>query len=170
MIGASVRIDGADRALKALAILEPTVARKTKQEISKIGQMLANYITDLASQHGSPPVSGWRGTPTWPAWSPVRGQSRRVGAGVAVTSTSSDVRIAAMYEYIGNATKIKDPIKGQRLSDLFNDRLGATVSAPRRQRPGRLIRRTINERYGEARQQLEAAVDKAVDEVNRRMP
>jgi hypothetical protein len=170
MIGASVRVDGADRALKALAILEPTVARETKQQISKIGKMLADHITDIASDHGDPPVSGWRQTPTWPGWSPVRGQSRRVGAGVAVTSTSSDVRIAAMYEYIGNATKITDPVKGQRLSNLFNERLGATVSAPRRQRPGRLIRRTINERYGEAREQLEAAVNRAVNEVNRRMP
>ncbi len=166
MIG--VRVDGADRALKALEILEPTVARQTKQEISKIGKMLADHITSLATRT-DPPVSGWRGTPGWPEWSAVTGRSRRVGAGVVVTPTSSDARIAAMYEYIGNATKIKTT-KGQVLSDMFNDRLGATVGAARRSKPSRLTRRTLNERYGEARQDLEAAVNRAVAEVNRRMP
>ena len=164
----NVRLIGADRALKALDILEPKVAREVKKEISVIGQDMASYMTGLAQS--SPPVSGWRGTPSWPAWSSVSGSSARRGAGVVVTPRSSgDARIAAMYEYIGNATKIETE-KGAVLSRMFNERLGATVSNSRRKRPGRLVRATLNARYADARRKIEAACDKAVDEVNRRMP
>lgn len=169
MIGVSVRLDGADRALKALNILEPQVAKEVRKEISDIGRTMAAHITSLASANDSPPVSGWRGTPTWPAWGPVVGKSRRVGAGVVITSSSADPRVASMYEFIGNGTKIKTD-RGRKLSEMMNERLGATVSNSRRKPPGRLIPPTLNEKYGEARRGLEEACDRAVEEVNRRMP
>lgn len=163
----NVRLIGADRALKALSILEPNVARNVKREISGIGSEMAAYITSLAQSE--PPVSGWRQTPAWPGWGTVTGKSRRVGAGVVVTPTSSDSRIAGMYEYIGNATKIRTT-QGATLSRMFNERLGVPVSNSRRKRPGRLVRQTLNDKYSEARRRIEQACDEAVAEVNRRMP
>ena len=163
----NVRLVGADRALKALAILEPEVAKRTKREISAVGQQMAAHITSLAQSE--PPVSGWRGSAGWPAWSAVSGSSARRGAGVVITPRSSDARIASMYEYIGNATKIRTT-NGETLSRMFNERLGQTVTNSRRKRPGRLVRQTLNDKYPEARRQIEEACDKAVAEVNRRMP
>ena len=164
----NVRLTGADQTLKALDILEPSVARRVKKEISGIGANLAAYISSLAQS--DPPVSGWVGTPRWPAWSAVTGSSSRRGAGVVVTPRSAgDARIAAMYEYIGNATKIRTD-QGAHLSRMFNERLGVPVSNSRRKRPGRLVRQTLNDKYAEARRDIEKACDDAVDEVNRRMP
>mgnify|MGYP007071587571 CR=1 FL=1 len=163
----NVRLTGADQTLKALDILEPSVARRVKKEISSIGATMASYITSLAQADA--PVSGWVGTPSWPAWTAVTGSSSRRGAGVVVTPRSSDARIASMYEYIGNATKIRTP-QGATLSRMFNERLGVPVSNSRRKRPGRLVRQTLNDKYAEARQDIERACDEAVAEVNRRMP
>lgn len=163
----NVRLTGADATLKALSILEPSVARRVKREISGIGSSLAAYISSLAQSE--PPVSGWVGTPGWPAWEAVTGSSSRRGAGVVVTPRSGDARIAGMYEYIGNATKIRTP-QGAVLSRMMNERLGVPVSNSRRKRPGRLVRKTLNDKYAEARQKIEQACDSAVDEVNRRMP
>jgi hypothetical protein len=53
---------------------------------------------------------------------------------------------------------------------MFNERLGVPVSNSRRKRPGRLVRQTLNDKYAEARRDIEKACDDAVDEVNRRMP
>ena len=163
----NVRLTGADQTLKALDILEPTVARKVKKEISGIGKTMASYISSLAQSQ--PPVSGWVGTPGWPAWTAVTGSSRLSGAGVVVTPRSSNSSIAGMYEYIGNATKI-ETVTGAVLSRMFNERLGVPVSNSRRKRPGRLVRQTLNDKYPEARRDIEKACDDAVTEVNRRMP
>lgn len=162
-----VRLTGMDETLKALSILEPTVARRVKREISDIGREMAAYITSLAQEEA--PVSGWTGTPNWPAWSAVTGSSRRAGAGVVITPTSSVSAIAGMYEYIGNATSI-NTVKGATLSRMFNERLGVPVANSRRKKRGRLVRQTLNDKYPEARRQIEQACDKAVEEVNRRMP
>ena len=164
----NVRLTGADQALKALNILEPTVAKKVRKEISDVGRDMAAYMTSLA-QSQQAPVSGWRGSANWPAWSSVAGSSARRGAGVTVTPKSSVSAIAGMYEYIGNATKISTP-QGANLSRMFNERLGVTVSNSRRKRPGRLVRQTLNDKYPEARRSIEEACDRAVAEVNRRMP
>lgn len=166
-VSLNVRLTGADQTLRALNVLEPTVARRVKKEIGAIGKELAGYITSLAQSET--PVSGWAGTPGWPAWSAVTGSSRLSGAGVVVTPTSSPSAIAGMYEYIGNATRITTE-KGATLSKMFNERLGVPVSNSRRKKPGRLVRQTLNDKYPEARRNIEEAVDRAVEEVNRRMP
>ena len=164
-----VRIQGADQTLRALSVLEPTVARKTKQAITAIGQDLAAHIR--AQAKADAPVSGWRETPGgWPAWTQVQAQHKRRGAGVVVNTTSgSDNIVAAMYEYVGNGTAIKTD-NGAKLSQMFNQRLGPTVQNSRRKRPGRLVIKTLNEKYAGVRRDIEAACDAAVAEVNRRMP
>lgn len=170
MIGATIRIEGGDQALRALKTLEPTVARKTKQTITKIGKNLADTIT--AQARGDAPVSGWRATPSgWPAWEQVRGVSRRRGAGIAVSveSPSSGGRIANHYEFMGNLTKAKTD-RGRHLAQMMNDRLGVTVSNSRRKAPGRLGVRIINEQGQQVRDDIQKACDEAVAEVNRRMP
>ena len=163
----NIRLTGADQALKALNILEPTVARRVKKEIGDVGRDMAAHMTSLVKTE--PPVSGWRGSAGWPEWTAVAGSSRLSGAGVVVTPKSSPTAIAGMYEYIGNATKIETE-KGAVLSRMFNERLGVPVSNSRRKKPGRLVRQTLNDKYPQARRDIEAACDKAVDEVNRRMP
>lgn len=168
-----VRVVGAEQALKALSILEPEVAKRTKREISDIGKMMAQYMTGLVASSGradTPPVSGWQGTPAWPSWGAVTGSSVRRGASVIITPKSgADARIAAMYEYIGNATSIQSE-NGAKLSQMFNSRLGQGVANSRRKRPGRLVRQTLNETYGDAFKRLKEACDEAVATVNRRMP
>ena len=138
-----IRIQGADQTLRALSVLEPTVARKTKQAITAIGQDLAAHIR--AQAKADAPVSGWRETPSgWPAWTQVQAQHKRRGAGVVVNTTSgSDNIVAAMYEYVGNGTAIKTD-NGAKLSQMFNQRLGSTVQNSRRKRPGRLVIKTLN--------------------------
>ena len=171
-----IRIQGADQTLRALSVLEPTVARKTKQAITGIGQALAAHIRAEAKGYPANPggavVSGFRATPSgWPAWTQVQAQHKRRGAGVVVNTTSgSDNIVAAMYEYVGNGTAITDEKHGAHLSAMFNERLGKTVQNSRRRHPGRLVIKTLNEKYAGVRRDIETACDAAVAEVNRRMP
>ncbi len=172
MIQLKVETRDADRALRALSVLEPAVARETKRAISDIGKELAAAVT--AASPDSPPVSGWRATPSgWPAWSKVTGKSRRVGAGVIVSmSDSSGGIIAQMAEFVGNKTAIKTTL-GEHLADMFNSSrpgFGPTASNSRRQAKGRVGTRVLNERYPAVVEQIREACDKAVAEVNRRMP
>ena len=168
MMNVAVRVEGADQALRALRVLEPTVARKVGREIGNVGANLAAEIRNQAPT--SAPVSGWRGTPTWPAWTTVQTSHQRRGASVVVnTRSGSDNRIAGMVEFIGNATKINSE-KGARLSRLFNERLGPTVSLRNRKSPGRLVYRVLNEQYATVIKDIKKACDDAVAEINRRMP
>ena len=74
-----------------------------------------------------------------------------------------------MVEYMGNGTKIKTR-QGAKLSEMFNERLGVTVDVPRRKSKSRLGGKVLVELYPSIVEQLKAACDRAVDEVNRRMP
>ncbi len=165
----AVKVEGADQALRALRVLEPTVARKVGREIGKVGADLAAEIRNRAPSEA--PVSGWRATPGgWPAWTSVQSSHKRRGANVEVnTRSGSDNRVAGMVEFIGNATKIKSE-RGAVLSRMFNERLGPTVSLKNRRSPGRLAYRVLNERYASVLQEIKKACDDAVAEVNRRMP
>ncbi len=167
-IQASIRIEGADQALRALRTLEPAVARKVGRQIGAAGADLAAEIRNRAPS--SAPVSGWRATPTWPGWAQVQSSHQRRGATVVVnTRSGSDNRIASMVEFIGNATKIRTE-RGERLSRMFNERLGRTVSLRNRKSPGRLVYRTLNDKYPKIIEEVTKACDDAVAEVNRRMP
>ena len=168
VIGATIRLEGGDQALRALQTLEPTVARNTKRVISKVGANLAAQIT--AASEPEPPVSGWRATPSWPGWSKVSGRSQRRGAGIVVTTTDSGGgRIAHMHEFIGNMTKVRTP-RGRHLAEMMNQRLGVPVSNSRRKAAGRLGVRIINEQGQAVHNDIKKACDEAVAEVNRRMP
>lgn len=162
----TVQIEGGEQALKALRTLEPAVAREVGRDITKAGKTLAAAIQKAAPE--KPPVSGWTGTGRWPAWTPISATSARRGLNVIV-STSSAGPTAHMAEFIGNATSITSS-DGQRLSDMFNRRLGKTVGAGRRKSPGRLGVKIIGDQWASIKQQVQDAVDRAVAEVNRRMP
>ena len=165
----AVRVEGADQALRALRVLEPTVARKVGRDIGKVGANLAAEIRNQAPQKA--PVSGWRATPSgWPAWTSVQSSHQRRGANVVInTRSGSDNRIAGMVEFMGNATKITSD-RGAILSRMFNERLGGTVPLRNRKSPGRLAYRVLNEQYASIIEEIKKACDDAVAEVNRRMP
>ena len=168
MIGATIRVQGGNQALRALKTLEPTVARKTKQTISKIGKSLADEITNAAQSE--PPVSNWVGSESWPSWIKVSGKSQRRGAGVVVSTVDGGGgRIAHMHEFLGNMTKVRTR-QGEHLARMMNDRLGVPVANSRRKTAGRLGVRIINEQGQQVRDDIQKACDEAVAEVNRRMP
>ena len=169
MMKLAVKVEGADQALRALRVLEPTVARKVGSEIGKVGANLAAEIRNQAPSQA--PVSGWRATPSgWPGWTTVQSSHQRRGASVVVnTRSGSDNRIAGMVEFIGNATKIKSE-RGAVLSRMFNERLGRTVPLRNRKSPGRLAYRVLNEQYADVIKEIKKACDDAVAEINRRMP
>lgn len=164
----SVRVQGGDQALRALRSLEPTVAKKVGQDISKVGAGLAAEISNRAPSE--PPVSGWRATPSgWPAWGQVTASHRRRGTSVTVSTSSNPSAIAGMLEFIGNGTKIKSD-RGRHLSEMFNRRLLTTVPVKNRKAKGRLGARVLNEKYPEVIAEITQACEFAVAEVNRRMP
>lgn len=167
MVELSVRIVGANEALKALRTLEPTVAREVGRKVSGIGAMLVAQVKAQAPK--SPPVSGWRGSTNWPAWSPITATSSRRGMNVYVTTSSgSGGIIANMAEYVGNGTQINSESRtGAHLSAMFNERLGPTVPSGKKRR-GRLTLQAV--KNPETVRGLRNAVEEAVQEVNRRMP
>ena len=171
---ATIKIVGADQALKALRTLEPTVSKKVGQEISKIGAGLVAEAQSLAPK--APPVSGWvgtsgargsRGGAGWPEWAPIQSSYRRRGMSVRVTTTSSTPAIASFAESLGRGERAKTDA-GRRLVEMAKSRWSPIVKSGKKE--GRVARGAINNNYPQVMADLKAVVDMAVAEVNRRMP
>ena len=172
----SVRVVGADQAIRALRTMEPETARQVGREIASVGKDIASYIESIAPPQ--PPMSGWRtipaarprsrGTAGWPAWQPITATSARRGVSVTVTMPGA---VAAIYESAGKngLDGLKThPDGGQFIRN--NSRYNALVTSGSRPRRGRLAGRAVVEQYPEAIKRIQAACDRAVDAVNRRMP
>jgi hypothetical protein len=168
----TVEIAGSSEALKALRVLEPTVAREVGRDVTKVGQRIA-----AAMQATTPPLpaSRWvatsgargsRGGAGWPAWQPITYRVMRRDLTVRVVGTSSDPSIAAMFETMGRETRVKT-LQGRQLIANMNEAAGEVAKSGKKR--GR-ARRVAGEQYASAIRDIQAAVNKAVNEVNRRMP
>ena len=173
----TVRVEGADQAVRALRTMEPETAKQVGKEIAAVGRDLAAYIKNASPT--SPPMRGWRTSPPaspgkprsrgggrggsgWPAWAPASATSSRRGTTVRVTMTGT---AAAIYESAGKEGKIRST-SGQQ----FIDNLPALSVSGSRPRRGRIAGRAIVTQYPEAVRRIQAACDRAVDAVNRRLP
>lgn len=176
MVEFNVQVQGADQAIRALRTMEPETAKQVGREISKVGADLAAYIRSAAPT--GPPMSGWReqsaargrtrGGAGWPAWSPIGATSRRRGTSVVVNMTGA---VAAIYESAGKNNPggvSTHPDGGQFIRNL--SRHNRLVQSGGRPRKGRLAGKAIVEQYPEALRRIQAACDRAVDAVNRRLP
>ena len=170
----SVRVVGADQALRALRTIEPTVAKQVGREVSAVGRMLVAAAREATPS--GPGASNWRqtsgsrgGGPSkggWPGWSNLTFSASRRGMTVFVTGKSSNAVIDAMYETMGRGTKT-NTVQGQYLIAAMNSKFGPVVQSGKK--AGRM-RRIAGENYGKAVDMIEKACDRAVEEVNRRMP
>lgn len=172
----TVRVEGADQAIRALRTMEPETAKQVGREISKVGKDLAAYIRDNAPT--DPPMSGWResgavrgrtrGGSGWPAWAPIGATSSRRGTSVTVQMTGA---VAAIYESAGknglNGLSTH-PDGGQFIRNL--SRHGRLYTSGGRPRTGRLAGKAIVTQYPEAIRRIQEACDRAVEAVNRRLP
>lgn len=170
----SIRVVGADQALRALRVLEPTVARQVGREFASIGAGLAAAVRSMAP--GEPPVSGWtetsgargsRGGAGWPGWTQAQATNRRRGTTVIVTLTSSPPAIASFAESLGRGQKVSTAA-GANLVKYAQMRWSPIVKSGKKE--GRVARAAIAENYPQILADLQKAVDMAVTEVNRRMP
>jgi len=170
----AVRVVGADQALKALRSLEPTVARQVGRDISDVGRDIMAEARNIAPS--KPPVSGWvetsgargsRGGAGWPGWAPVQTSFRRRGTTITVSTNSSPPAIASFAESLGRGLKVKTT-PGEKLVEMANDRWSPIVKSGKKE--GRVARAAIANKYPEVMASLKEACDKAVEEVNRRMP
>ena len=169
----SVKVVGASEALRALRTIEPTVAKQVGREVSAIGRMLV--AAARAATPSGPGASHWRQTSGsrgsrngagWPGWSDLAFTSSRRGMTVFVTGKSASPAIAAMYETMGRRTSVKTRA-GEQLIANMDAKFGPVVQSGKK--AGRM-RRIAGENYGQAVDMLEKACDRAVEEVNRRMP
>jgi len=170
----SVRIVGGEQALRALRTMEPTVARLVGRELSDVGRDIMAEAQSLAPQ--KPPVSGWvatsgargsRGGAGWPAWAPVQTSFRRRGTTVTVSTNSNPSAIASFAESLGRGLKVKTTA-GEKLVEMANARWSPIVKSGKKE--GRVARAAIANKYPEVMASLKEACDRAVEEVNRRMP
>jgi hypothetical protein len=163
------------------------VAKQVGQEVSAVGRTLAAYIN--ANAPTAPPMSGWKTTPTtnpqgkqgrgrggkgWNSdvtWSPIRATSSRRGMSVTIKTQSANAA-AIIYESAGvkGGRTFRGPGgSGDGAQFIANlQRHAPLVQSGKYQ--GRLGRAAIKANYGEALRKIEAACNKAVFEVDRRMP
>lgn len=170
----SVKIVGADQALKALRTMAPETAKQVAKEIKTAGDSIANYIRTNAPS--ASPMRGWRtelparprGTQRgWPAWAPIGASVSRRGTSVVVSSTGAS---AAIYESAG-AVNPQGRTNPHPPGELFVNILqGHQVIVQSGKKKGRLARKAVKELYPQTLADVQAACDKAVDAVNRRMP
>jgi len=169
----NVRVKGADQALRALRVMEPEVAKQVGREMSAIGRMYVQAVREATPP--GPGASRWRqtsgargsrGGAGWPGWSAITFSSSRRGMTVFITGKSGNPAIAAMYETMGRGTKVKTP-QGHALIAAMNEKFGPVAQSGKK--VGRM-RRIAGEHYAEAVKKVDQACDRAVSEVNRRMP
>ena len=176
----TVRVDGADQAVRALRTMEPETAKQVGKEISSVGKDIAAYIRSNAPS--GPPMSGWRTSPPaspraarvkgggrggagWPAWEPVTATSSRRGTTVVVRMPGASANI---YEVSGRVSSGNDAQGAQFIRNI--SRHGRLYTSGGRPRIGRLAGKAVVEQYPEALRRVQAACDRAVDAVNRRLP
>lgn len=173
MLDMKVRVVGGDEAIKALRIMEPATAREVAKEVSKVGKMLVAAMN--ATTPSNSPSSHWaatsgsrgaRGGAGWPAWSPLSYRSRRSGMTVYVNGTAANSAIPAMFETLGRRTSVKTKA-GEQFIKNMDAAAGPVVQSGKKK--GR-ARRVAGENYAAAFKAVKDATDRAVDEVNRRMP
>lgn len=171
----SVELQGGAEALRVLRVLEPTVALQVGREVTEVGRRIAAAAAATTPQRA--PSSRWvqssgargsRGGAGWPAWSPISYKVTRRDLTVRVTGTSSSASIAAMFETMGRETRVRTA-QGRQLIANMNEVAGPVKASGRMGKKGRM-RRVASEQYGAAVRDIEKAVDRAVSEVNRRMP
>lgn len=169
-----IRIEGAGQALKALRVMEPETAKQVGREMSDIGRTIGMLAAAKAPK--GPPVSGWkqtsgargsRGGAGWPAWGPISTKSSRRGMSVRVAIMSAEPAIASFAESLGRGEKWRTT---QGLNLVTHARLRWSPLVQSGKKEGRVARAAISEAYPEVIAALRKAVDRAVDEVNRRMP
>jgi hypothetical protein len=169
---ATIKVVGADQALKALRTMEPETAKQVGKEIKSSGNSIAAYIRSNAPSDA--PMSGWRdqlaarprGTARgWPAWAPIGASVRRRGTSVIVASTGAS---AAIFETAGavNPGGVTDPMGAQFIRNV--SRHGRLVQSGKKK--GRLARAAVKNVYPQALRDIRTACDRAVEAVNRRMP
>ena len=168
----SVKVEGADQALKALRTMEPETAKQVAKEIKDAGQGIAAYIRGNAP---GPPMTGWRtqdavqgrtrGGAGWPAWSSIGASVSRRGTSVVIASTGAS---AAIYESAGavNPGGRTQPMGAQFINNLSLH--GRLVQSGKKK--GRLARAAVKQLYPQTLRDIQRACDRAVDAVNRRMP
>lgn len=179
-----VKVVGADQALRALRTMEPETAKQIGRELSDVGRMLSAYINATAPT--DPPMRGWRTTPVsapqkqsrggkgWNSdvtWSPIRARSSRRGTTVTVSTVSANIA-AIIYESAGVAGGRKargKPGSGDGAQFIANLEDSAPLVQSGKYQ-GRLARAAIKANYGQVLRDIEAACERAVYEVNRRMP
>jgi len=170
----SVRVEGAEQALRALRTLEPTVAREVGREVGKVGVNLAAAIRMIAPT--SPPLLGTKVPPRWTAagggprnigWAPIQTSNARRGMAVRVTTLSNPPAVASFAESLGRGTKAETPA-GRHLVAMARKNWSAIVKSGKKE--GRVARAAIAAEYPQIMSDLRAACDKATAEVNRRMP
>ena len=170
----SVKVVGADQALRALRTIDPQVAREVGKEFSSIGAALVAAMSQIAPDQA--PVSGWRetsgaqgsrGGAGWPAYVKPSASYRRRGTTVTATLSSGSNPSASFAESLGRGEKWKTTA-GLNLVTYARIRWSPIVKAGKWE--GRVARAAIAQNYPQIMADLQKAVDKAVNEVNRRMP
>lgn len=168
----TLELQGGVEALKALRVLEPTVAREVGRDMTAVGKRISAAMSGTTPDV---PASGWvgtsgargsRGGAGWPAWEPLSYRVTRRELTVRVTGRSSNSAIAAMFETMGRETRVRTP-QGRQLIANMNEAAGPVVKSGKK--AGR-ARRVAAEQYPNAIRDIQSAVDKAVAEINRRMP
>ena len=167
----SVRVEGADAALRTLRTMEPIFAKEIAKDITAAGKLVAEHAKVKAPTN--PTMSGWRETTAargrtrggagWPAWESPGVKVSRRGASVVIASTGA---VAAIYESAGkNGLGGLGPTGGQFINN--NSRHGRLVQSGAR--TGRLMIPSIAATYPQVISELRKACDRAVNEVNRRL-
>ena len=169
----SIKVKGADEAVRVLQTMDAIFAKEIKKEISSAGKLVADRAKAMAP--GGPTMRGWRETPAargrtrggagWPAWqNPGVSVSRR-GASVVIASTGA---VAAIYESAGkNGLGGLSPTGGQFIRNNSTDPGRPLVEAGKRK--GRLMIPAIQQTYPDVIKRIREACDRAVDEANRRL-
>ena len=169
----SIKVKGADEAVRVLQTMDAIFAKEIKREISSAGRLVADHAKGMAP--GGPTMRGWREIPAargrtrggagWPAWQTPGVSVSRRGASVVIASTGA---VAAIYESAGkNGLGGLSPTGGQFIRNNSTDPGRPLVQAGKRK--GRLMIPAIQQTYPDVIKRIREACDRAVDEANRRL-
>lgn len=179
-----VKVEGTKNVLRALGMLDPDLAKEIGKELSDVGRKIGSDARALVPTQ--PPLSGWgvtgtsnprrnalgnttRGGQGWPAWtgqkyaSSIRSSRRQTNLTVKSTATAA----ASIFEVAGSVTNGRTAA-GRAFVRNLQARYPVSRTTRGRLRSRAMIR-SMQINYVPARASLTKAVERAANELQRRI-
>jgi hypothetical protein len=166
-----VKLQGAVALRKALAIVEPTLAKETSKEIASFLKPVVKQARGYIPNNNQI-ISGWLVANSRGTWERIAYDSAVAKRGITYKATPSRVNrqgfsaLASIFNKSGAGAIYETAGRKSGLVGNFSPRLGGEIKGDKQKMQGRAIFRAFEEDRGKAQDGVVKAIFKARDKFN----